>query len=107
MENFGRGGPGCDTENLIDPDVENILPIQPSENVAYCLLLRQKASLQDLVSMTDLPKDQILGQIAILRRKFSVRGNRFSGYKLSDDPEKRLALSRFISKKSEERIVRT
>ena len=104
MEFWRDGQQMCALANMPESHA-NSRPMQPLVKVAYNLMLMQEASLSDLARITILPQEDVLSQISTLRREFGIRGNRVSGYKLSKDLEKRVALSEFIEKEQEKRFA--
>ena len=94
---------------MFDPTVAQVLPRGNRENVAHHLLMlgaRGDVSLADLVRNTCLPPIAILSELKDLKRKFGVAGSKKLGYRLSEDPEQRLAMSVEIGELGEARVVR-
>lgn len=65
--------------------------------VGYNMMLLKKASLADLIGASGMDDVAVLEQIQFFREKFDLTGDMESGYELSSDVDKRLAMAEYIS----------
>ena len=79
------------------PYLENDISLAQFKVGSSLLIIMENISLSDLVRMTGLPEADVLEQIKFYRQEFGVKGNSKKGYRLSDNNDKRLAMSDAVS----------
>jgi len=95
-----------DTKKLPEPNSTYMKPGSNTEEVAYMLLVLKNASVADLTRLTGFNEEEIIESVKPLRKNFGLKGNKKTGYSVSDDIEVRVDMNRWVTDQRDKRITR-